>query len=75
MFLCMYRDGVTDDVTGQDIPDELVKIGMIKELEYCESKGVWELVTIAECRRLTGRAPTSDRWVCNNTTAKMKSQA
>ena len=35
-------------------------------LDYIKSNGVWDIVTIAECRRLTGRAPISVRWVCTN---------
>ena len=64
--LAMYRGGVTDDLTGQPLPDELVESGKKKELDYFKSKGVWEYVSIAECRRLTGRAPISVRWVCTN---------
>ena len=64
--LAMYRGGVVDDLTGQPLPDELVAAGKAKELAYFEAKGVWKLVPIAECRKLTGRPPISVRWVCTN---------
>ena len=31
---CMYKGGVKDDLTGQELPDDLVKVGMTKELDY-----------------------------------------
>ena len=43
-FLPMCRDGVEDDLTGRDFPEELVKIGMTKELEDFKSKG-----TVGHC--------------------------
>ena len=61
-----YDSGVCDDLTGQPLPDELVADGKKKELAYFDSKGVWELSSIEECKRLTGRKPISTRWVCTN---------
>ena len=41
----------TDDLTGQELPPELVHLGQQKELADLESKQVWELVPVAECWR------------------------
>ena len=49
----MYKGGAKDDLTEPNLPDDLVKVGMTKELVYFNSKGVCEIVPIAECRRLT----------------------
>ena len=52
-----------DDLTGQLLDPELVRAARAKELEYFEGKKVWELRTINECRRLTGKPPVTVRWV------------
>ena len=38
--LAMYKDGIKDDLTGQPLPDELVRDGKRKELVYFGKKGV-----------------------------------
>ena len=52
-----------DDLTGQALPPALIHEARGKELEYFEAKLVWELRTIDECRRRTGKAPITVRWV------------
>ena len=52
-----------DDITGQPLDPALVREARKKELEYFESKHVWRKATLAECRRVMGRAPISVRWV------------
>ena len=52
-----------DDLTGQLLDPTLVKAARKKELEYFDGKDVWELRPISECRRLTGKAPVTVRWV------------
>ena len=52
-----------DDLTGQILDPTLVKAARKKELEYFDGKDVWELRPISECRRLTGKAPVTVRWV------------
>ena len=47
----VYRD----DLTGQVLPTELVILARAKELEYFESKGVWEKRPLGEARRRTGK--------------------
>ena len=55
----VYRD----DLTGQILPPELVQAARAKELEYFESKQVWEKRPVAEAKRRMGRPPISVRWV------------
>ena len=38
--LGMYVQGITDDLTGQPLPDALVTAGKKKELDYFDSKDV-----------------------------------
>ena len=52
-----------DDLTGQPLDPDLVAAAREKELEYFASKGAWRKTTIAECKKVTGRAPISVRWV------------
>ena len=52
-----------DDLTGQVLDATLVRAARKKELEYFDGKDVWELRPISECRRLTGKAPVTVRWV------------
>ena len=55
-----------DDLTGQPLPADLVKIARKQELEYFDSRLVWEKRPIAEARRVTGKPPISVRWVAVN---------
>ena len=41
----------------------LVKAARQKELQYFESKHVWQISTVAEALKATGRRPISVRWV------------
>ena len=52
-----------DDLTGQLLDPELVRAARKKELEYFDGKDVWVLRPIDECRRVTGKAPVTVRWV------------
>ena len=64
--LKVWHQNYTDDLTGQELPPELVHLGQQKELADFESKQVWELVPVAECGRLTRKPPITTRWVCTN---------
>jgi len=55
-----------DDVSGQVLLDSLVGEAQQKELDYFESKQVWELRPRAECQAQTGKRPISVRWVLTN---------
>lgn len=55
-----------DDLTGQALDAALVRAAKKKELEHFDGKDVWELRPISECRRLTGKAPVTVRWVDMN---------
>ena len=52
-----------DDLTGQPLDPTLVGAARKKELEDFDGKDVWELRPISECRRTTGKAPVTVRWV------------
>ena len=52
-----------DDLTGQLPNPALVRAARAKELEYFESKEVWELRPADEARRRTGKPPVTVRWV------------
>ena len=56
-------DTSKDDLAGQPLPLDLVKIARQQELDYFHSKLVWEKRPIAEARRVTGKPPISLRWV------------
>ena len=55
----IYRD----DLTGQLLPPDLVRAARAKELEYFNSKQVWQKRPVGEARRVTGKPPISVRWV------------
>ena len=55
----IYRD----DLTGQVLDPELVRIARAKELEYFEAKVVWERRMMGEARRVTGKPSITVRWV------------
>ena len=55
-----------DDITGQVLRDELVHEAMVKELKYFDEKEVWTMRPKDECRRKTGKAPITVRWVIVN---------
>ena len=52
-----------DDLTGQELDPQLVRAARAKELEYFDGKDVWQLRPVDECRRVTGKAPVTVRWV------------
>ena len=52
-----------DDLTGQLLPSDLVKLARKKELEYFDGKVVWEKKPMSEARRVTGKPPITVRWV------------
>ena len=52
-----------DDITGQPLAPELCKAARQKELDYFESKKVWEVRPISEAKARTGKPPISVRWV------------
>ena len=55
-----------DDLTGLPLDPELCRAARRKELDYFESKHVWVLKKISECKARTGRPPISVRWVETN---------
>ena len=52
-----------DDSTGQLLDPKLVNAAGKKEMEHFDGKDVWVLRPIDECRRVTGKAPVTVRWV------------
>ena len=55
-----------DDLTGLPLPPELCRAARRKEIEYFRSKGVWDMRSINEARRVMRRPPISVRWVETN---------
>ena len=52
-----------DDLTKQQLPNELVKAARRKELDYFEMKNVWNRVPVQEAWKVSGRPPITVRWV------------
>ena len=55
-----------DDVSGQILVDSLVREAQLKELDYFESKNVWEMRPRDECLKVTSKRPIIVRWVITN---------
>ena len=64
--LAMERPKYIDDLTGQPLPEDLVRQGRKLELDYFCEKQVWVKRPYAEARQRTGKAPISVRWVDTN---------
>jgi len=58
-----YSGAYKDDLTGQVLRDDLVKSARAAELAYFHPKEVWIKVPKSRARGVSGRAPTSVRWV------------
>ena len=56
---CQYRD----NLTGQPLDPAMVRAARRKELEYFNSKLVWELRPRPEAKQRQGKPPISVRWV------------
>jgi len=52
-----------DDVNGGELPMGEVKKARGEEIEYMVNRGIWSQVPIGMCWDLTGKGPTSVRWV------------
>lgn len=55
-----------DDVSGKELPGELVKAARAEELQVIKDMGVWEERPREECLKRTGRKPITLRWVDTN---------
>ena len=55
-----------DSVTGQLLPETLVRAARQLELEYFEKKHVWDKVPRSEALAKTGKPPISVRWIDTN---------
>ena len=58
-----YSGAYRDDLTGQVLRDDLVKVARAAELAYFNSKKVWRKVPRSTAKAVSGRAPISVRWV------------
>ena len=58
-----YSGKYKDDLTGQPLRDDLVKMARAKELEFFCSKGVWIKVPRRRSFEKIGKPPISVRWV------------
>ena len=52
-----------DDVNGGELPMGEVKKARGEEIGYMVNRGIWREVPIGMCWELTGKGPTSVRWV------------
>jgi hypothetical protein len=52
-----------DDVTGEKMDVEGVRKARQEEIDFIESKGIWERVPVSLCWEKLGRGPTSGKWV------------
>ena len=59
-------DRFVDDLTGLPLNEELCRRARQKEIDYFQSKGVWEIRPVNEARASMGRPPISVRWVETN---------
>ena len=55
-----------DDVTGEDIPADLLNKARQEDIAFMQSWKVWEVCTREEAYRRTGKAPIGGRWVDHN---------
>ena len=54
---------IRDSITGQFLLEALVRAARKLELEYFESKQVWEKVARSEALTKIGKRPISVRWI------------
>ena len=52
-----------DDVSGAQLDPKAVKEARKAEVEYIHKMNLYTKVTMAECRKQTGKAPISVRWI------------
>ena len=50
----------------EGVEDGDVKAGLKEEMEYMQRRGIWSVVDVEECWRVTGKRPTSVKWVDTN---------
>ena len=52
-----------DDVTGESLDPRTVRASRGEEIEFMETRGIWNVVPVSECWSTTGMAPTTVKWV------------
>jgi len=55
-----------DDVHGGELPFKLVMEARGEEVGYMQDRGIWEVVPVTRCWKVTGKGPVSVRWVDTN---------
>ena len=62
------ENGMTawDDVHGDELDMKLLRKGRKEEIDYMESRGIWEVCDEDEAWRETGHGPVSTKWVDTN---------
>ena len=55
-----------DDVHGGALPAEAVREARSEEVGFMQHRGIWEVVPVTLCWKLTGKGPVSVRWVDTN---------
>ena len=51
-----------DNMTGQKLPEKLVKAARGEEIEFMNSWGVWVPTPVSTCWEKTGKPPLGGRW-------------
>jgi len=52
-----------DDVSGENLDPDVVAASRQEEVEFMQTRGIWEVVDLNMCWEKLGRAPTSVKWV------------
>ena len=52
-----------DDVNGESLDPEKVAASRAEEVEFMQTRGIWEVVDLNMCWEILGKAPTSVKWV------------
>jgi len=52
-----------DDVSGEDLDPQKVAESRREEIDFTQTRGIWEVVPTNLCWRLTGVGPTTVKWV------------
>ena len=51
-----WQRAVYDDLTGEELPAHLVRAARADEIKFMQGWHVWDVVPIAECKAVTGKA-------------------
>ena len=52
-----------DDVSGENLDPDKVAASRLEEVEFMQTRGIWEVVDVSLCWQKLGRGPTTVKWV------------